>query len=269
MRSMTGYANGTFPIRGYGNCSIEIKSLNGKNLGISVKLPPELSHLEIDIRKQTAHHIKKGNIFICVKTDYSPAYVKKSVKEMTERIKSLGIKEGNMNEIILSRFIDLLMPQPAVSDSACRSLLRAIGKLTKNLVLMRQKEGAEISRQMNIYIKSIESEMNIIRKNNGKSVKKKEKKLRDMIRDNDQLIKENILIYADKMDISEELQRMSSHVRKMKNAHRGNAMNFILQEMLRETNTIGSKSEDINITDAVIVIKENIEKLKEQALNVE
>lgn len=269
MRSMTGYANGTFTIRGYGNCSIEIKSLNGKNLGISVKMPPELSHLEIDIRKQTAHYIRKGNVFIYVKTDYSPAYVKKSVKEMTKRIKSLGIQEGNVNEIILSRFIDMLMPQPAVSDSACRYLLRAINKLAKDLVLMRQKEGAEIYSQMKIYIKYIESEMDIIRKHNGRSVKRKEKKLRALIRDNDQLIKENILIYADKMDISEELQRLSSHVRKMKNARRGNAMNFILQEMLRETNTIGSKSEDIKITDAVIAMKENIEKLKEQALNVE
>lgn len=269
MKSMTGYANGIFRISGYGNCNIEIKSLNGKNLNISVRMPPEMSHLEIDMRKIISKHISRGNLFIYIRTDYSPAYLKRSIAELTERMEASGINSGNAQEPVLNRFMDMLMPQPELSETAGKSVLRSVNTETKALVKMRSEEGEEIRRELVTYINAIKKSIAIIRKHNGRSVRKKKKKLAELIKDNDQLIKENILIYADKMDISEELQRLESHMNKIRKADRGSKMNFILQEILRETNTIGSKSEDINITDAVISIKEYIEKMKEQALNVE
>ncbi|MCK4524316.1 DUF1732 domain-containing protein [candidate division WOR-3 bacterium] len=270
MKSMTGYAKKSFFIKNYGNITIEMKTLNGKNLNINVKLPYELSKLEIGLRKNISGTVKRGNVYFGIKTDYTTSFISGTIKEIMKRIKALNLRtDNNLQNLIVTKYMDMLMPEMIIGKKTEKQILLNSNMIIKNLDKMRITEGREISVEINKYLKIIEQQRLIIIKNSKKCVKRKEQKLRTLIKKNESLILESILVYADKMDISEELSRLKSHIGKLRSIKSGSSMNFVLQEMLRESNTIGSKSEDIKIISSVITIKENIEKLKEQVLNVE
>ena len=147
MNSMTGYAKKTFHIEKYGNISMEVKSVNGKNLNINFRMPVELNSLEIKIRKIILQYIKRGNVFFAVRTDYSPEFVSKSLKEIGRRIKLSELKDDNQG-IILSRFIDMMTPELSISMKNEKCILESVKMTMEMFNRMRKKEGSDIEREL-------------------------------------------------------------------------------------------------------------------------
>ncbi len=271
MKSMTGFSKTFVNIKDYGNVSIEIKTLNSKNININCKTPNELSYLEFQIRKLIRNYIHRGTITCMIKTDYSEQYIKKMLKKRYEILKNVfkDFENNDIMKFIISDFIENNTMIKTIDKKTEKKIFAQIQKTLKEVIKFRVKEGGEIRKEYDDYIKLMNDYIKVIEKEYPKSIKKRIKKLKQLIKHNDELMKENILLYADKIDISEEISRFKSHLKKLKKENKGTSLNFILQELLRETNTIGSKSESIIITNNVIKIKEIIEKMKEQVLNIE
>ncbi len=271
MKSMTGYVKMTRSVKGYGNVTCEIKSLNGKGLNTNFKLPYELSILENELRKMISKKINKGNISVNFFVNYSSDYIQKFV---FMRIKSLDGVVGmeNFEKFLPLVYSDISNYIPLVKK-VDRNIFLSVIKLFKlslnSLNKYRIEEGEEIKKIIHQYINILNNDINVIKKSSKNSVARKKEKLTKILGEYNEQLKNEILLYAEKVDVTEEIDRFKIHLKKLKKEESGSSLTFVLQELQREANTISSKSEDIKIIDRVISIKEIIEKLKEQVGNVE
>ncbi|MEO0237847.1 MAG: DUF1732 domain-containing protein [candidate division WOR-3 bacterium] len=271
MKSMTGYVKLSKSIKGYGSVTCEIRSVNGKGLNTTFKLPYELSTLENDLRKIISKKIKKGNISVNFFVNYSSDYIQNFVET---RIKSL---EKVMGMEKYEKFLPLVYSDvsnyiPLVKKVE-RDTLLSIVKLFKlslsSFIKYREEEGMEIKKIIHQYIKILNSNINSIKNLSKNIVKEKKEKLKKLLGEYNEQLKNELILYADKVDITEEIDRFKIHLRRLKKEESGSSITFVLQELQREANTISSKSEDVRIIEKVIRIKEIIEKMKEQVANVE
>ncbi|MDY6787512.1 MAG: DUF1732 domain-containing protein [candidate division WOR-3 bacterium] len=271
MRSMTGFVRETFNEDSYGTVMIEIKSLNGKNLSPVFRIPEEMNSLEMKMRKLLRDHYERGTVFISIKTDYSAGFMKNLLSEKLKKINIIAedFPDNSYLPLILPSFMQDMQNINTLNSSTEQSILEHFNSALDKIDIMRNREGTLIEDDLINYCSEIEDILEPVDKVKDSIVEEKKLKLREMIEDNDQLIMDNILLYADKIDISEELSRLRFHIEKVKNASSGSTVYFVLQEMHREINTMGSKSDSMEIKEAVIGVKEIIEKMKEQVMNIE
>jgi len=287
---MTGYGRGT---SGNKNISIEaeIKSVNSRYLDLFFKLPSSLQSKEYELREILKSKIKRGKIttFISIKMNEKdsgiPNVNKEKLKASLSFIKDLkktaGITDKIKIEHILS-FKEFFLPDELeFGEEEFRLVKEALDNAVKELLKMKKNEGGELLKDLVGRIKSIEEKAQVIENESSKSVgeyfsliKDKIKALvEDITQYNDRLEME-LAIIAERSDITEECVRLRSHLKFFlesleRDEDPGRKINFICQEMNREANTISSKSLSTEITRSAVMIKEEIERIREQIQNIE
>ena len=290
IKSMTGYgkANISKNLREY---QVEIKSVNHRYLDISVKMPRVLSYLEEEVKKEIASKIKRGKIDVFITFENNSAEGKE-IKINTEiakiyidELKNLAKQEGicaNIEVTEISKFPDVLKIQNNQEDEAIKDeLLETVSEATDKLIQMRAVEGNKIAEDLLSRIKVIQEKVKQISSQSTGLIEEYVVKLETRIKEilkNQELdqarLAQEVVIYADKCSVEEEITRLKSHIsqfEKLLNSEEaiGKKLDFIIQEMNRETNTIGSKANNLEITNGVIDVKTELENIREQIQNIE
>ncbi len=289
IRSMTGYGRGSAAKNNF-SVEIELKSVNSRFLEIFLKLPPSLAELDYDLREIIKSKIQRGKVngVIQLKTGTKNEFTQVNEERLKDYIalvkkvkKSAKIDEELKLEHILSNRDIISSPEIEITESEFEVVKRALKNAITDLLKMKKSEGSELSKDLKKRIKSIEQKVTSIENGFKKSVKSYYKKLQQRIKlltkeneiDNQRLNLELALI-ADKADLTEECVRLKSHLKFFidsmnKHSQPGKKLNFLCQELNREANTISSKAIATSITHKAVLIKEEIEKIREQIQNIE
>ncbi len=290
IKSMTGYGRAKLS-KDDREYQIEIKSVNHRYLDISVRIPKQLSYLEETIKKEIAKKVKRGKIDVFV-TFENNSLEGKEIKINTElakayidELKKLAEKENILSDIQvteISKYPDVLNIQRRQDNKKItEEVLETITIATDNLVQMRETEGNKISedllKRLNIINKKVEEIAKLSTGLIEEYVVKLEERINEILKNQEidkTRLAQEVVIYADKCSIEEEVTRLNSHISQFKNLLNSNEaigkkLDFIIQEMNRETNTIGSKANNLEITNGVIDIKTEIENIREQVQNIE
>ena len=294
IRSMTGFGQAELKSP-QGNIRVELESTNHKFLEVSTRLPGHLADSDEQIRKRISQKLGRGKIFLFV-TCPDPAVfssrivlnsaLAKEVFHKTHALQKL-LKLNNVSEDAVLREV-LRYPDVLVKDSNARNgasalkpILKILELALKSLDRSRETEGRALFNDLKSRVRQIRASLNAIEKRLPAltrefkdSLEKRSKQLlgKNEI-DRDRLTQE-VAQYLKNSDISEEVTRLTSHLKAMERTlsekgELGRKVDFIAQEMTRETNTIGAKSGDVSIANNVIQIKAAIEKIREQAQNIE
>ena len=292
MKSMTGYGKSilTKEKREY---QVEIKTVNHRYLDISIKMPKILSYLEEQIKKEISLKIKRGkvDVFITFENNSEEGKNIKINKELAKvyinELRQLADEENLTKEIPvmeIAKLPDILSIKIDQEDEKIKQeMLEAVSNATESLNQMKKIEGDKIGQDLNRRIDKIESKIEeISKKSTGlieEYVVKLEKRIQEILKTEEidkSRIAQEVVIYADKCSIEEEITRMKSHIYQFRTLISsdteetiGKKLDFIIQEMNRETNTIGSKSNSLDITNGVIDIKTELEDIREQIQNIE
>lgn len=291
IRSMTGYGKEILNIEGR-EYLVEIKSVNHRYLDINIKIPRTLSYLEEVIKKEISEKIKRGKIdvFVTFENNSKEGRNIKINKELAKiyinQLKELAEEEkisSNIEVIDIAKFPDVLTIKIDEEDEQIKNeIIQTTKAATDKIIDMKSIEGQKIAQDLLTRIEKIENKIEeISKKSTGlieEYVVKLEKRIKEILKteevDKTRLAQE-VVIYADKCSIEEEITRLKSHIYQFKNLifdsnkTIGKKLDFIIQEMNRETNTIGSKANNLEITDGVIDIKTELEDIREQIQNIE
>ena len=260
-------------------------------IDINIKITKAISYLEEDIRKLVASKIKRGKVDILIafenySKDGNDIRINTELAKMyIENLKKLASEENlsaNIEVTEITKLPDVLTIKNNLDENQIKTeLLQTVEDATNKLIEMRQKEGNKISEDILTKIAQIEEKTEeIFRLSTGlidEYVVKLEARIKEILKteelDKSRLMQE-VVIYADKCSVEEEITRMRSHISQLRNLINldeptGKKMDFIIQEMNRETNTIGSKANKLEITNRVVDIKTILEDIREQIQNIE
>ena len=255
---------------------IEIISVNKRTLDVQMKLPAELSFLEHDLRKTISQEVARGMLTVRVQAffrDEAPVDVRLN-RPLIEKIQS-QLPEVNLANItaLLPPGYWLLELLPIAKNG--KEITAALKEALSQLNEMRKKEGAALEKDFLKRLKTLDACVGTIEKQSKVSVEKAKKKLIALLgSEMDEKVAKEVVVFADKVDICEEIVRFRLHLESFRQTMKkeqaaGKKLEFILQELLREANTMGSKSQDGLISEQVIEIKCELEKIREQVQNVE
>ncbi|MBX9449290.1 MAG: YicC family protein [Taibaiella sp.] len=288
--SMTGYGRNEFPL-GDKNIIIEIKSLNGKQLDINCKLSPQVKPYEYEIRKLIQEKLIRGsvdcNIMVLQSGSSKPVQVNTQLiqnyyQSISSLAESLNIEQSNILPAVLS-LPEVVSTDPSVLEAGeWKQLSSALDGTLETLVQFRQTEGDALEKDLLLREQNIQNALTMIEgmdKSRNEKIRERIVKslqsLGEELKIDENRLEQELIYYIEKIDISEEKQRLAQHCHLFKetilqatNSGTGKKLNFILQEMGREINTLGSKAYDANIQKIIIDMKDELEKAKEQSLNV-
>ena len=293
MNSMTGFGRATQIVDGL-QCIIEIKSVNSRFLDLNIRSPKQVNSVEHSIRKciQKTIHRGKVDVFVTLQdvADREKQFIINS--SLKYQIQDLLVSEGfyrEPQEVPLSAVMAISNDWVQIQDSEVTEdvLKSLVTDTTTNalnaLVSMRQSEGIHIQQDLLHRLSQMTNIIEDINSHKADAVIAYKENLRtkmmdyveglDITANEDRLLQE-VAIMADKTDITEEIVRFRSHVVQLTNTLKmdepiGRKLDFIIQEMNREVNTIGSKAMDITLTDHVVQLKCELEKVREQVQNIE
>ena len=293
MNSMTGFGRATQIVDGL-QCTIEIKSVNSRFLDLNIRSPKQVNSVEHSIRKciQKTIHRGKVDVFVTLQDvgDREKQFIINS--SLKHQIQDLLVSEGfyrEPQEVPLSAVMAISNDWVQIQDSEVTEdvLQSLVTDTTTNalnaLVSMRQSEGIHIQQDLLHRLSQMTNIIEDINSHKADAVIAYKENLRtkmmdyveglDITANEDRLLQE-VAIMADKTDITEEIVRFRSHVVQLTNTLKmdepiGRKLDFIIQEMNREVNTIGSKAMDITLTDHVVQLKCELEKVREQVQNIE
>lgn len=290
MKSMTGFGRASLESNGK-NYIIEIKTVNNKYSDITVKSPKRLSFMEDKIRKQIANRITRGKVEVSVSFfDFSNksknvVLNKEIAKEYIKQLREIA-DENNLSENIsvveIAKLPDILNSIDSDNDEEIASeALQCLNMALDSLIEMRKTEGENIKQDLLVRIERVQNLVDKIAENSKgiveEYVSKLEKRVKEILKTDvvdENRIAQEAVIYAYKTSIEEELTRLNSHIVQFKELVNsdgpvGKKLDFMIQEMNRETNTIGSKAGSGEITKAVIDLKVELEDIREQIQNIE
>ncbi|HEV8487639.1 MAG TPA: YicC/YloC family endoribonuclease [Blastocatellia bacterium] len=290
IKSMTGFGRGSAQGDSF-KVHVDMRSVNNRFLDIHTRLPQELASLEVTLKKQVQAALKRGRIDLTVSIDQlKPAafeinrpLVSGYMSALAELKSEFGLEGDPSLELVakLPGAMQISQDSTGLDEALVAGVIAAVSEALVALAGMRIVEGQELAAELTARLDSIESHLPTI--DNAASLlpgiyrEKLTRRLSDLLAggqiDEVRLAQEAVML-ADRSDISEEIARLKSHIVQMRDVLRaddevGKRIDFILQEMNREANTILSKSNDLAISDAAIVIKTEVEKLREQGQNVE
>ncbi len=290
MNSMTGFGRGEAERDGRKLC-IELKSVNHRYLDINIRIPRILMFLEDYLRSMIKEKVSRGRLDVFVNFFSTAEEDKHIVADMglinayLSVFKEIEGSTGLANDIAISHLLRLndciVQEENELNEEELKALLTAAANTAlENLMNMRQSEGNNLVQDIAMRLKTILN-MNeeISAKEESIVAQIKEKLLKRIgelteISVDEVRIAQEVVFYADKQNITEEVVRVRNHVAEFdkllkKNVPAGRQMDFMVQELNREFNTIGSKTSDIEITNMVIAAKTEIEKIREQIQNIE
>jgi len=292
IKSMTGYGRGEFGNELY-NLKVEIKAVNHRYNDIIVKMPRHIGYLEESIKKIIKKEISRGKVDVYINLDYineSSVDVKVDIplaKSYKKSLEKLSIELGLGDNVRLHNILGLsevikTERKEIDEDIIWECLKKALDISLLDILSMKVAEGEELKKDMVSKLNIIEVIVLEIEKRSPLVVLEYRDKLRDRINellDKDANIDEariayEVVFFADKSNINEEVVRLKSHIKQFETILRdedsvGRKLDFLIQEMNREINTIGSKANDILISQNVVEIKSEIEKIREQIQNLE
>ncbi len=289
--SMTGYGSGAHAVNGV-EISVEVRSVNNRYLDISFKLPKRLSVYEQHVREIVAKYVSRGriNVWMSIKgeEDKSSSFVvNHALVDAYMRIANeIAERHGVSGALTLEQIITLpdviaVDLDESADEQTWECAKTALEEALAQMLEMRRREGVEIKKDFIERIDALESLVNDIEKLSKTGPEIELSRLRDRVKrflDNEQIdeyrLELELALISDRIDISEECTRFKSHITLFRemledDKSQGRKLNFLLQEMNREANTMASKSFTSEISHDVVKIKEEIEKIREQVQNIE
>lgn len=291
MKSMTALSTATLSEHGI-RTTVEIRTVNGRYLEITCRLPKQLSHKEIELRELVRATIQRGTVHVTVKTEsdaplattLSPERIEAYWTQLEKLRKKLKISEPlSLGDIL--RIPDVFTTDDTAAleraEQEWKVVAKAVRAALSSLDTMRKNEGKELARDIRARIKAIEERLDRIEQRSMQRVPEERERLRTRVAQlfesdeiDEQRLQLEILLLADKLDCSEEIVRLRSHIKFFIEALKssepvGRQLTFLLQEMHREINTIGSKANDAEISQHVVFVKEELERIREQVQNIE
>ena len=291
VRSMTGFGRAKAQIDSL-DITVEIKSVNHRYFEFSARLPRSYNFLEEKLKSFLAQNISRGKVEISVMVEdnsenatvveinreYANAYI--------SALKNLSKEYKIKNDIKVSSFVgnnDLFKIRRKVADDQTvqNAVLTVAKEALDNFIEMRSIEGERLLNDVKNRTAYILKKVEFIEERSPETVKlykeRIEQKIKELLNDtapDEQRILTEVAIFADKVAVAEETVRLRSHIKQFEDLLSdtnpvGRKLDFIVQEMNRETNTIGSKAQDIEIAHTVVDIKSEIEKIREQIQNME
>ena len=292
--SMTGYGRGEVADEKH-KFTVEMKSVNNRYLDINIKMPKKFNALESKIRNELKQFVKRGKVDVFItyedfsETDTRVRYNKEIAAEYLGYLKQMSDDLGIDNDIrvsTLSKYPDVFSMEDAELDEEemWGSLKKVIDKAGEEFLAARQKEGEFLHKDLDEKLEGMLESVDFITERSPIIIDEYRNRLRDKVKEllEDKAVDENRLImevtlYADKVSVDEELVRLRSHIKAMRDTLNkgddkegiGRKLDFLAQEMNRESNTILSKSTDLEISDKGISLKTDVEKVREQIQNIE
>lgn len=290
IKSMTGFGRGEYENEGR-TYTVDIKSVNHKYSDISVRLPRFLNTVEDKIRKRVSNSISRGKVDVFVTFEnYSSQgstirINRELAKEYIKELKLLADEaelKFDVNVIDITKFPEILkLEDDEDEELIANELMVALDKALENFVSMREIEGAKLVEDIEERIHVIEGKVSEITKFSStlveEYIQKLETRVKELMKDtvvDEARLMQEIVIFSDKSSIEEELTRLASHISQFlvlikESSPIGKKIDFLIQEINREVNTIGSKANCLEITNRVIEIKTEVENIREQIQNIE
>ena len=278
MRSMTGYSKLSYQDDKYA-LNMELKSVNNKNLNLKIKLPYNLNFLEGAIRTEIASKVSRGSLDLKIEFsdlrgnlfDYDKEQSKGYMNVLLEMEKDFNEKFSNKMDILV-RNLNVIKKNDFEIDEEeyTNFILGKIKELLTPFIKTREEEGERLRIYFLERISVLEANIDEIKKYKDQVVEIYKNKLLERL----DKIKGNLL-FTDKSDISEEISRLDSHMEQLKKELSlkgvavGKKIDFILQEIYRELNTTGVKSNLYEISKLIVECKNELEKIREQSMNIE
>lgn len=293
MKSMTGYGRGEYSQNGL-KVTAEVSSVNRKQAEVNVYLPRELESLELLVREQVNKRVARGRLTVKVaihagenfyggKVQLNVPLAKAYAKEIAKLGRELDLESAVSMEVLL-RAPGVLRTEDEISDadSLWPVVQKALMRALDALITMREREGTHLATDLQKRLRLMKKAVRQIQARAPEMVKRYQEQLRLRIKnagldlpptDDDRLLKE-VIYFADRSDITEELTRLESHFKQFEESLGseepvGRTLDFMAQEINREVNTIGSKATDQQISRDVVHLKAELEKVREQVQNVE
>jgi uncharacterized protein (TIGR00255 family) len=287
--SMTGFGRAEAVVNGR-QVVVEVKSLNGKQFDVSTKLPPILRSYELDIRNLLGNVLMRGTVdlTISIKQDGAskPMMVNTDLaifyyQSMQQIAQQLGINEENMLSTIM-RMPEVVAPeQDVIPESEWRELKQVVEQAANGLMEHRKNEGTALHKDLHQRITTIEKLLEDILPLEGLRSEKIRNRITQAIQEmvgkeniDDNRFEQEMIYYLERIDFTEEKTRLKQHciyfheTVEKPGTSKGKVLGFILQEIGREINTLGSKANQAEIQQIVINMKDELEKAKEQVLNI-
>ncbi|MFI5230156.1 MAG: YicC/YloC family endoribonuclease [Gemmatimonadales bacterium] len=286
---MTGFGSAEGAVGG-ARVSLELRSVNHRFFNPSIKLPPELSRWEAEVREALRRGVARGHVTLMARVERSPqdggkidaarfgAYV--------DQLRDLQRQHGLGDAIdvgALLRLPNLFASADDEAEGSAPELVEIVDRAVAALDRMRAAEGARLATYLEQRLASIEQAVDRIARRAPNRLVEQRDRLRQAVREladgvavDDQRVALEIAVLADRLDVSEEISRFHAHFAAFRSTLAsaaadgvGKRLGFLLQELLREANTTGSKANDAAIQQDVILIKEELERIREQVENLE
>lgn len=288
--SMTGFGRAQREEDG-AQVNIEVQSVNRRNLEIYINLPREWQEMERVLQRLVRERVQRGKVYVTVHVNLGEAeggfvWDDKALRASVERLAGFAREQGiaweldsdSLVRLAALHKVDRVMPeaenmQPVVED--------ALGEALGGLVAMRQAEGSSLGVDLGERVRVVQELLEAIGRDGAGAVEQYGELLLQRLRQSglaldltDERVLKEVALYADKCDISEELTRVGSHVEQMRECLEagspvGRKLEFIIQELNREFNTIGSKVNNVDASRHVIEAKNELERIREQIQNIE
>jgi uncharacterized protein (TIGR00255 family) len=292
MKSMTGCGRGECVLEGF-KITVEVHSINRKQADVQVDLPRDLDVLESPIRDAIHQAISRGRLTAKVmlhaptgrnsaRMHLNRPLARAYTQELRRLAKELKVEgDVSLDHIIRAPGVFQTDEQLVQAEDFWPAVQKALRQALNALLKMRSREGAHLARDLSARVQTMRKATARIAKRAPRVAEQYRRQLLERARnagvemelDDDRLLKE-VVLFADRCDITEELTRLTSHFQQFVDLTRssdpvGRTLDFLAQEMNREINTIGSKANDAEISHGVVALKAELEKFREQAQNVE
>ena len=287
---MTGYGKDEFKLQGT-LCTVEVRSVNNRFLEISSHLPKNISYLEFALKEEIKKHLARGSVNLTVTigdgeesaipSGYSADAVEAYLK-IAKEIKEKYVLEGNPTlEQVLALPNVLLYENEENSKEVETELTESLSRALESLVRMREKEGANLAKDLETRVNEMDKVLDEIKILDPKRIiywkEKFEERLKNLVGEaglDPVRVAQEASIVADRLDINEEITRFKSHNKLFlatlaQGTNQGKKLTFILQEMGREANTLATKCQSAEIAALAIRLKDSVETIREQTMNIE
>lgn len=289
-RSMTGFGAGK-GAAGEEEIAVEVRSVNHKYCEVKARLPRELGALEVEVARAVKERLARGGVEVTarragnhgvvtprVDAHLAEAYAR-AFAELQARLSLPGA--ATLADVLAADGVIRLEERELDADAAREALLRGLERALEALVAMREKEGAALARDLSARLDQVEAIVARVQAQVPRSVEHHRARLEERIAEltrgiplDPARLAQEVALFADRIDVTEEITRLGSHVAQVRGLltsrePSGRKLDFIVQEMHREANTIGSKSQSAEIVSEVVALKAEIERMREQVQNVE
>ena len=289
--SMTGFGAGS-AVEANEEVSVEVRSVNGKFCEVKVRLPRELSAVEADAAKLVKEKLARGNVDVSIRRasttglDAEPQVNGVLLAAYAKALKDAADAAGLPADLSIRDLLDLdgvvrLEERPPDVSSAAHAVTAALTMALENLVAMRKREGLALENDLRLRLQTLRRLAAQAAEGVPASITAYRERLRTRIKEiasdievDPQRLEQEVILFAERTDVAEELTRLSAHFDEFerlleKSGPVGRQLDFLIQEINREVNTTGSKSQATELARLVVEMKTEIERVREQVQNVE